>query len=649
MRTPREADFPVNFMDSVTKTTPRLGVVVATGVFLATGWWLWGESASLPAVGPGGEGVPDSLASSDSGATDGLEAPVAVGDASGSGRRVEGQGLRVVCLGLDGDGSKALEGVTVEPVVAEAAGQGSRGRAVLTDSSGVAILEAMDGAFGIKATAPGFCGAGAYLDASDWRGRVELTLTRLARLEVVVLGPEGASREGARVEVVYGDGLAQKAALVVAAEVPASSRLSKPTDAAGRVILERAIPGVPIVLEVRDDRYGAYRRRVDDLGPGEQRLENVTLENGGLATIRFVDAGLSPLTGARVTVFRKNGSTWTAIDWTSTGLSGEARIAGLRPGAHAITCIDWNLSASQLYLGELEFEIEPGAQVDLGVVEIARGPLDVSLSGEGISDGGRIALCSLFQVRDPSGSSVARRPNRIELPVGRPVRVWFDSPGTYSYSAALSGSQGLSPDMEFSAHRGEVGVPGVLEVDFVRIEREPIEPTLQFSFRKPRASDGREGRGFLVLLRGAEVVSAYPDVRADSPATLMVTSTLPGKHRLVGVLNGEALQLEALEPGQGAVSLDEVAGQAPAQFRVRLEDRDGAALPPGDVEILVGENELTPVLRLSASDGVVEFEFPPGLACWIRVGYRGSYRRGFLEAASASGRVERDLRLGPVR
>ncbi len=607
----------------------------------------WGRSASTDLGPQGHDATAETL---DGGAR--LETRGAEGERTPA--EFENDSVLVHCSRKLGDVETPLEGAEVEVGLFDADTREATAVSSTTNAHGWARVPTRGDVLGLRASARGHLAATARGNEIDLNEALHLTLQPLASLEVVVTGPNGDARPGARVCLVYGEGLAAQASRMHPDDVPPGERQYKHADAAGRVRLASALPGVPIVIEVQDDLYGRLQRQAGTLEPGEQRLEALQLEPGGAITVRFLDGKDVPIVQALTTVYRKHGTGWNGVAKSLTDAEGRVAVPGLRPGVHAVTCVGWNLSASELFAGQLEFEVTPDERRDLGEVRIRFGPFVVDLTAEGTADGHRLVIASFSQERDLAQERVRRMPYRAEMPVGRPFQVWLDAPGDYRWALSLATPQHKSIDREFVSFIGEAAVPGALNHDFVR-RKEAAPPELAVTLRLPGddsadPSASQEDRGFFALLADGVPTSVSGDLRSRAPSTLAFLGRAGANHHLRGVLDGRSFDLQVPDTGEHHFDLSQLEETAAARLRCALLLPGGEVATAGRVELVLGESRASVARQLVVEDATVEFDFPPDLGGRLRLtASDGKRYTGSFDPQGGAGLHEVRIQLGPER
>ncbi|MEO2243356.1 MAG: carboxypeptidase-like regulatory domain-containing protein, partial [Candidatus Poseidoniia archaeon] len=160
----------------------------------------------------------------------------------------------------------------------------------------------------------------------------------------------GAGREGAEVVVTYDDGLERAARRLCDEDLPSARRISAKSNYLGECLFTSVVPGIPLIVDVIDPIHRRTRRHVNPLRGGEERYQEIVLRPGGALRMRAVDELETPLPGARVVAYHQVGDSWLAAASAMTDTKGEATLRGLKAGVHAVTCVGWNLSGTDLYV-----------------------------------------------------------------------------------------------------------------------------------------------------------------------------------------------------------------------------------------------------------------------------------------------------------
>ena len=468
-----------------------------------------------------------------------------------------------------------------------------------------------------------------------------IELDRVARLTVRVLHPDGQPRQGSRTTLTYST--AREDAVPPAIDPGTSLRGTgiqvlrrEHTDSSGAARFAHLDSHRDLRVEILDPVHGQMIRNIPALEPGEDGEWSITLDQGGAVRVLVNDAFALALPGAEVSATQTTAGVRRVVARGLTDQKGLVTLSGLREGPHRLVVQGWNLSSSDLYLMEEQFNVMPGEITDLGVIQ-GKGPvldMTVEVSDEPPSIAAARAVRATFNatiggsIPSPGGPSFFK----TVLPVGRAVRVWTGAQGQWSTLCRLLSAETHRTDAAFDSQKLDLEAPGQYTIEFSPKASPHPEGPAWVSFSLPESS-GADSE-FVALLHGGGIAALEPVFEGSSVGYRMA-SPREGAHRLCGVLNGRAID-ETIDLVRGEeLELGLLTSREPVQLELTGREANGAAIEAAEVCIFMGQYVI--------ASGTVEdrFALPDGLevTAVLSSGPR-EVSKVVITDASASGAVD---------
>lgn len=404
------------------------------------------------------------------------------------------------------------------------------------------------------------------------------------------------------------------------------------------------MPGIPLIVDVIDPIHRRTRRHVNPLRGGEERYQEIVLRPGGALRMRAVDELETPLPGARVVAYHQVGDSWLAAASAMTDTKGEATLRGLKAGVHAVTCVGWNLSGTDLYVIQDVKSVVPGDVQDLGVFKPTAPYLELELSSDGGgNDGARVGLASLTQLEDAVGHPVFERTSKFRLPFGRKVRLWVNGPGGYQLECRPTVSGSMMPDARFNPLGETLQVPGYYLLEFHK-RGDVSEDGLEVEFSLPAMPKCTEHDNYMLIGMGGVTIAVLANLCASAPSTRRFQVPADGEYEVSGVLAGIQYEGRIFLNPSTAVGTDDLLSWEAGPSSVRnfslVWDTTGEAFT-GVVRAFTRDERPLQVLTKQVSEGSFNMETPDTLD--LRIQCLGKYGVGnvLLSAGAYDGEVLR--------